>query len=279
MFFTMTTRQKDEWDSGAAWWHNKAGSDGSWHQEKDIDPVLFELAGPLKGKQVLDVGCGNGYLSRKLAKKGAMVTAVDLSANLIEYAIQEDAVHPAGISYLVRDAAHLTDISSTSFDVIIANMCVMDIADIQSAMNEFSRVLKPYGVLVFSCTHPAFFDFHQEWGFQIIDSKKYFSRIVPRYLGIGAERRKFNDEFSVTQYHRPISAYIGYLKEAGFMVHDLREIATSDFPVAAQPADGDVVLRRSKFVDEIDRHIKAVASQEIPFFLIIQAGLVDKAKN
>ncbi len=275
----MTIRQKDEWDSGAAWWHKKAGTEGSWHQKHDIDPVLLELAGSLEDKQVLDLGCGNGYLSRVLAHKGARVTAIDLSTKLIEYAIEEEVVHPAGISYLVRDAAHLTDISAASFDVIIANMSVMDIADIQGAMHECRRVLKPHGTFIFSCTHPAFFDFHQEWRFQVVDSKKYFSRSVPKYLSLGAGKRKFSDEFSVTQYHRPISAYIGYLKQAGFVVHDLREIATQDLPVAAQPADGDVTLKRSKFIDETDRHAKEIASREIPFFLAIQARPFDKDKN
>ncbi len=59
---------------------------GDTHKEVLLNPVLFKLLGDIKGKRILDAGCGEGYLSRKLAKAGAEVTAVDYAKRMLEIA-------------------------------------------------------------------------------------------------------------------------------------------------------------------------------------------------
>ena len=73
-----------DWEEIAAWWDERQGEEGDlWHRTL-IDPTLLRVLGPVEGLHVLDLACGNGYLSRKLARSGARVTAVDASAAMID---------------------------------------------------------------------------------------------------------------------------------------------------------------------------------------------------
>src|SRR6185503_14393888 len=67
-------------------------------------PRVLELCGDLAGKQVLDLGCGEGYVARQLARAGAAVVGIDLSSGMIEQARQAEEALPLGIRYAVGDA-------------------------------------------------------------------------------------------------------------------------------------------------------------------------------
>jgi 2-polyprenyl-3-methyl-5-hydroxy-6-metoxy-1,4-benzoquinol methylase len=72
------------WDHMAEWWDYRPGEEGDhWHRAL-IDPPLLRLVGEVSGKGVLDLTCGNGYLSRRFARQGATVIGVDASVPLIE---------------------------------------------------------------------------------------------------------------------------------------------------------------------------------------------------
>ena len=76
----MTTKlPKADWDKVAKWWDSEAGNIGLWHQQHDIDPVIFKILGDIRDKRILEIGCGNGYFARLLAKKRAKIMAIYLS--------------------------------------------------------------------------------------------------------------------------------------------------------------------------------------------------------
>lgn len=264
-------KQKEEWDKGAQWWHNTTGADGRPHQEKDIDPIILGFLENIENKKILDVGCGNGYFARKLARKKAKVVAFDFSSKLIEIAQQLESKQKLGITYLIKDGANLQGIKNSSFDKVVANMCLMDIANYSDAISEFARVLKSKGSFIFSITHPAFWDYGQKWTISTDDKKKYFARVVPQYLSSGRETRMFSKDFSVTQYHRPISEYVHQLSKAGFFIESMNEVVPHEQPTKASIQDGDTTYRRSKYSTKEDKLLKEFATKEIPFFLIIKA--------
>ena len=76
---------------------------------------LKEL-GDVKGKTVLDLACGSGHSSRLLAERGAIVTGVDISPDMIALAVAEEEKNPLGIEYVTADAATL-DLKKT-FDLV-----------------------------------------------------------------------------------------------------------------------------------------------------------------
>jgi 2-polyprenyl-3-methyl-5-hydroxy-6-metoxy-1,4-benzoquinol methylase len=263
--------QKDEYSKGAKWWDESVGILGRDHQKRDIDPVMLSLAGSVSKKNILEIGTGNGYFAEMLAQKGAKVTAIDLSSKLIAIAKKRQQKTSARVNYLVRDAASLKGIKARSFDVVFDNMCLMDNADCKKAVRECGKVLKPQGTFIFSIMHPAFFDYGQLWTRAKIKDKEFLARVIPQYISSAPMKRPFHNSFSVTQFHRPIFEYVGYLRDAGFFIEDLREISTREMPRIARPDDGDVTLSRSKYLNVADQRIKETATKEIPFFLIIKA--------
>ena len=91
----------------AAWWDEAQGEEGDvWHRTL-IDPTLLMVLGQVDGLKVLDLACGNGYLSRRLARSGATVTGVDASVPIIELARSREEREPLSITYHVADAARL----------------------------------------------------------------------------------------------------------------------------------------------------------------------------
>ncbi|MHA1722923.1 MAG: class I SAM-dependent methyltransferase [Candidatus Baldrarchaeia archaeon] len=104
----------------------------------------------------MDAGFGNGYLCRSLAKKGAKVVGVDISKRFIEIARQKEREDPLGIQYYVGSLCDLNMFEDETFDAVVSNLTLMDVLDLEKAINELYRVLKKNGKLVFSIMHPCF---------------------------------------------------------------------------------------------------------------------------
>lgn len=76
-----------------------------------INPSFFEILGNVKGKDILDLGCGEGKLTRKIKEKGAeKVIGIDLSKEMIKLAIKKENKNPLGINYIVSDVIKLKKI-------------------------------------------------------------------------------------------------------------------------------------------------------------------------
>jgi len=110
---------KRQWDVASKSWVAFVRSGKDYYSEYSNGPALKRLMGNVKGKKVLDLGCGEGRFARFFANAGAKVTGIDISEGLIKAALEEENRHPLGIEYLVSDAANLDMFDSESFDVAI----------------------------------------------------------------------------------------------------------------------------------------------------------------
>lgn len=143
------------WDNNAELWHRFYG-------EKDpnrcdlLDPIILEVLGDVKRKVVLDAGCGDGYLCRKLAKLGAIVTGVEISQKMLDFALEEQNRNSLAIDYHLADCTSLSFLPDSTFDVVVTNNVMQDIADYQGAFKEFSRVLRSGGTYLHIENHPCF---------------------------------------------------------------------------------------------------------------------------
>jgi 2-polyprenyl-3-methyl-5-hydroxy-6-metoxy-1,4-benzoquinol methylase len=148
------------WDANAEWWDEKAG-EGLPTQVKLIAPATERLLNIQPGQVILDIACGNGGFSRRMAALGARVVAFDFSAKFIERARTRTAGTPyeASIEYKVIDATdrgQLQSLGEGGFDGAVATMALMDMAEIDPLLTALTRLLKPGAPFVFSVTHPCF---------------------------------------------------------------------------------------------------------------------------
>lgn len=145
------------WNANAAFWDAHIGDGNDFFNLLEW-PAVERLLAVQPGQHILDVACGNGLTSRRLANLGATVAAFDFSKELIRFAKQKP-IPDGRISYRVVDATDelaLLDLGPVSFDAALCNMALFDMADIAPLFRCLPRLLKPGGAFVFSSTHPAF---------------------------------------------------------------------------------------------------------------------------
>jgi SAM-dependent methyltransferase len=205
----------EAWEKHAAdWiaWTRKPGHDSydRYHRDQFLPLV------PPPGRRTLDVGCGEGRLTRHLASLGHRVAGVDVSPTLIAAARElapEMELHLASANALPFD--------DDAFDLAVSFMCLHDVDDLGGAIRETSRVLAPGGTLCLAVVHPlnsaGKFESHGRFVIRgsYLDSFRYADKV---------ERDGLRMTFESA--HRPIATYFDALASNGFVVDALREPAT-----------------------------------------------------
>ncbi len=193
---------------------------GDFAKRHLLNPALLRLLGEVRGRRVLDAGCGNGYFSRMLAERGAHVVGVEPTDAMVAFARDKEAELGKGVTYVQADLTRLPDLGAP-FDAVVCSMVLMAIPDWQSAMRAGVECLRPGGLFVFALVHPAFEELWTTWR----DHGEYR---VWRYL----------EEYEITgpdapDFHRPISAYLNELALLGCRLREVVEPGL-DPAVAAQ---------------------------------------------
>lgn len=216
------------WEAMADWYDEKQGDGGDlWHRSL-IDPPFLARVGEVNGRDLLDLGCGNGYLARHFQRQGARVTAVDAAEGMIRVARAREDRQPLGVRYLVREASRLEGMEDGRFDLVYSNMALMDIEEAAGAIREVARVLRSYGRFVASLTHPCFgSDRGADWVWESEGPGPRVARRVFRYREPMDDPVEWNgpgDRRVATKgYHRPLSWYADRFREAGLAVTALDE--------------------------------------------------------
>lgn len=143
------------WNKNAAVWTRLARAGYDVYRDYLNTPAFFELLPAVGGLSGVDIGCGEGHNTRLLAKRGACITAVDISEVFLQYAQQAEEEEPLGIDYRVASAVELP-FGDATFDFAVGFMSFMDIPETERVLAEAYRVLKPGGFLQFSIEHPCF---------------------------------------------------------------------------------------------------------------------------
>jgi ubiquinone/menaquinone biosynthesis C-methylase UbiE len=230
---------RDFWNRVAGDWQIQVGGEGDRNRLLNSDPVLWRFLGDVRGLEVLDAGCGTGYLSRKLHASGARVTGVDLSENMIAIARGESAQ----IDFRVDSCTRLTTLGDNLFDRLVSNYVLMDLPDLDGALRAFHRVLKPGGVAVLIFSHPCFPQglaersgetIHYEWPFPYFEERK----MVDPPWG------HFTSDF--IWFHRPLSTYWKAFVSAGFTVVDLEEPRIMDDRASLARSEDELINARAR---------------------------------
>ena len=204
------------WDEHAQWWIDgfTNGADPEY-VEQIIPLAVDELVGRHK---VLDLGCGDGQIARALAAQGSDVIGVDPTQLHIDIAIERGG----GPRYLLGGA---TDIPAddNSFDAVVACLVFEHIDQMDEAMTEVARVLKPEGQFSFFLNHPLLQTPGSGWiDDHIIDPPEQYWRIGP-YLVETESIEEVEKDVYIRFIHRPLSRYVNALLANGMSLERMVE--------------------------------------------------------
>jgi SAM-dependent methyltransferase len=197
-------------DRAQGWlaWARTPGHDAYWIYRD----AFFALV-PAPADATLEVGCGEGRVTRDLNERGHEMTALDASPTLLRAAADAD---PAG-TYVLGLAEDLP-FADAAFELVVAYNSLMDVADMPAAVKEAARVLAPGGHLCACVTHPM-----ADAGTWLDDvhfavTEPYLER---RDMRVPVERDGLSFTFEGPAF--PLSDYAGALEAAGLAIEAIRE--------------------------------------------------------
>jgi 2-polyprenyl-3-methyl-5-hydroxy-6-metoxy-1,4-benzoquinol methylase len=238
----MARLAREAWEAKAAFWDEMMG-EGNEFQRVLIGPATERLLEVRPGETVLDVACGNGVFSRRLAALGARVVATDFSETFVRLARERTTQAGLGkrVEYLVADATdeeEMLSLGKERFDAAVCNMALMDMPAVDPLMRALRLLLRPGGRFVFSVQHPAFNSNAVRLALEVEDRDgtlvETYSVKVTDYLCVppGKGAGMPGEPVPHPYFHRPLSALFGACFRAGFAVDGMEE------PSFAKPEDG-----------------------------------------
>ena len=224
-----TVPAKGHWNENAEFWVQIIREHRDRYRTELTDAVVLAAIGDVTGLDVLDVGCGEGYMARELAGRGARhVTGIDKSAELVA------AARAAGVPETTFGEGSADDLpfKSGSFDLVLANHLLNDLPDITEPISEFARVLKPGGRLVALMLHPCFYGHRAE--------RTSIKRTLPvsEYFDYRAIEQPFEVDgitspAATVTWVRPLEAYTKAIVSQGLVITGLTEPHPSEQQVAS----------------------------------------------
>lgn len=240
-------RVKKEWNKAAAAWADFVRTGKDWTRNDLNNPAMLAMLGNLRGKRVLDLGCGEGFNARLMARRGARVVGVDFSEKIVRLAAEEEKRRPEGITYHRLNAEHLQGLKRGTFDIVACFMALQDIRNYRAAIGEGGRVLKKGGRFVFAIPHPCF-------EMRVIRGKRIGGWVYSREPGVKDKETALNQKvrtqplyytadhyfdnrpdtvvwdakrlarkFRTTAFHRSLTAYGRALNRTGFVISRIDE--------------------------------------------------------
>lgn len=221
------------WDQNAQFWDERMG-EGNDFVELLIWPVSQRFLDLSPGERVLDIACGNGLTSRRMAALGAEVIASDFSEQMIKHAKSRTITDLNQIQYLVVDATNydaLLALGEGTFDAALCNMALFDMAEIDPLMRALVRLIRPGGRFVFSVIHPCFNNPHMTHVGEMEDRDgELITTYSVKIYGYMSSTMKLGiaipgQPVAHLYFHRPLSRLLGAGFKAGLILDALEERA------------------------------------------------------
>jgi SAM-dependent methyltransferase len=196
-------------------------------------PAMLALLPDVAGTRVLDAGCGSGWYTEQLIARGARVTAIDQSAEMVRHTRRRVG---RAAEVRVADLAHPLDFArDAGYDGIVSGLVLEHVREWDAMFAEFRRILRPGGWLQFSAQHPA----------------SLAARMgLERYLDVVTVQEEWSliGGMVPALHHRPVSAMVNALADASFVIERLEEPVPVDAFRRLRPDDYARMLRQPGFI-------------------------------
>ena len=230
---------RDAWDAGADAWLQFVRSGADYYRTHVHGPALLNACAVALGEEVLDLGCGEGFFTRALAKRGGRVLGIELSTKMLEYARAEEARQPLGIRYQLGSAARLEEqFASGTFDLVSSCMAIQDMSNPAGCIAGSARLLRPNGRMVFSVPHPCTDTPFREWERDAAGRKVALE--VDRYFETGPGECHWNMprlayQWTTPCWRRTLEEWCSMIAAAGFLIERLYEPRPDEKQVSMRP--------------------------------------------
>lgn len=184
----------------------------------------------LKGKSVLDLGCGTGRFSFLFEELGPKeVVGVDISEEMLEIGKKLAKEKKSVVKFIHGDVENISTIDSCSIDLIFSSTTLHYIKDLNTVMKEIERILAPGGTCILSVIHPVYsasypvahingdFPKDEEW------TVNYLNKSVRAYIQPWIEYNDEIDNYLSCSYHHTMSDYINSIISSGLQIKELLE--------------------------------------------------------
>lgn len=216
------------WDKHAQWWIDGFTNGADPEYEEQIIPLaVAELSG---FDHIVDVGCGDGQISRALSSQGAHVLGIDPTPLHIEIARKRGG----GAHYELGSATHIP-VGDSSQDAVVACLVFEHIDELDAAIAEVSRVLRPGGRFSFFLNHPLLQTPGSGWvDDHVIEPPEQYWRIGP-YLVESESIEEVERDVHIRFIHRPLSVYVNALIDHGLVLERMIEPSPPEGFLARAP--------------------------------------------
>ena len=180
-----------------------------------LDNVMLGLCGEVSGLDVIDIGCGEGRFCRMLGKRGAKLTGIDPVEKLI---IEARRRQPEATFHIAK--AEALPVPDASMDLAVSYVALVDIADYKAAIAEMRRVLRPGGRFVVANLNGFNTATTKFWARDEDNNKLHWT--MDNYMVERSTKAEWAG-ISVTNWHRPLSAYMSAFLSNGFQLKHFDE--------------------------------------------------------
>ena len=228
---------REAWDRTAAGFDRAQTSGMDYYRLDFFGPAQVEMCGDVRDMSLIDVGCGSGYFAREMARRGARVTGIDVSPEMISIAERREAGAPLGISYRAGDAAALHSlVTPASFDIATSCLALQDMPNVPAVVRGVYDALRPGARFVASITHPATNPPFRRWERDERGEKRWLC--IDRYYERGPVEctwERFGETTTTLYMHAPLADWFAWFLGAGFRLRAFGEPCPTADALRARP--------------------------------------------